>query len=339
LKRLSQRGLDAWGRKDWEAAREAYGAILKAAPRHYATLVNLASVYSNQYDAEQDESLLARADELLGRAIQITPEGKEAWNVRGVVYQQWGRVADAIAAYEKVRSIAPAYYAVWVNLGMLHAAQGDLEEAEGCLREATRLSADRADTMPWRVLAAVQLQLERDGVLEALDRARQIDPTDIPTLVLYAVYFMRPGEDEDGARALEFAATAHTLIGTRESATEQAATASQDVVRVKRTLALARLRNGQWAGAISAAEEALAVGDMQAFPHAILAVAKARQGHPEAARSHLNRAEEAWPDALMGAAYQVTDDGRSLWFDTAAQLTSLCDEARALIEASAAQGG
>ncbi|UCG32382.1 MAG: protein kinase [Phycisphaerales bacterium] len=336
---LAERGVAAWQQGDWEAAAEAFSRLLKFRPDDYPTLVNLASVYSNQYDAERDQGLLADANELLERAIQVRPEGGEAWNVRGVVYQQWGRVADAITAYEKVRSINPAYYAVWVNLGMLHAAQGELEEAEECLLEGTRLPAVQADVMPWRVLAAVQLQLGRDGVLEVLDRARQIEPTDIPTLVLYATYYLRSGEEEDAARALEFAAAAHTLIGTQESETERAGTANQDVIRVKRTLALARLRNRQWAGALSAAEEALAVGDQEAFPHAILAVAKARQGQQEAARSHLSRAEEAWPGALREAAYQVTDDGRSLWFDTAAQLRSLCDEALVLVEASAEQGG
>lgn len=335
LKRLSQRGLDAWEQGDWEAAKQAFGTILKAVPRDYAALVNLASVYSNQFDAERDQSLLVEANELLERAIQVRPEGGEAWNVRGVVYQQWGRIADAISAYEKVRSIDPAYYAVWVNLGMLHAVQRELQEAEECLLEGTRLPAAQADVMPWRVLGAVQLQLERDGVLEVLDRARQIEPTDIPTLLLYAAYFLLRGEGEDAARALEFAATAHTLIGAGKSETAQAASPSQDVMRVKRTLALARLRNGQWAGAVSAAEEALAVGDEEAFPHAILAVAKAHQGQREAAWSHLSRAEESWPDGLREDAYQVTDDGRSLWFDTAAQLRSLCNEARALLEASA----
>ena len=329
---VMKQGVAYWQQEDWASAEDRFREVLDGDPHDYPALVSLASMYKDQYYAHGDKMLLDQANELLERAVKVEPDRHEAWNVKGVLYQAWDRPANAIAAYKKVLDIDASYYAVWVNLGMLYATVGDLVQAEACSRKGTELVGEAQDVMPWRVLAAIQLHTGNPDAFETLNKARQIDNTDVPTLVLLAGYYLGQDGPENVRQALRLAVTADTLIESGEPDTLNGAVKSETVPRAKRTLALVRLRNQEWRSAAEAAQQAIAAGDQPAVTRLILAVATGHLGDATAAREHLDAAEAAWPEELRRAAFRATQDGHSLWFDTAEELERLRDEASHVIQ-------
>jgi serine/threonine protein kinase/Tfp pilus assembly protein PilF len=337
---LIKQGVHFWEKQDWDDAKRLFTEVLGLNPDDYGALVNLANVHKDEYYAGGDASLLREADELLNRAVGLKPDGYEAWNAKGVVYQAWGRTADAIDAFERVLKLDDSYFAAWVNLGMLQATQGDLHQAEQCLQKGIELVAasgpgldtDAETVMPWRLLGAVQLQAGQPEAVQTLNTARAISNNqDVPTLVLCARYYLAQGGAENFRHALRLAVTANTLSASEEPGSPGGGPRDETRVRVKRILALAMLRNRQWEAAIDAAEEAIALGDQPAFAHLVLAVATGQLGNAAAAHEHLRLADAAWPEGLRRPAFRATQDGRSLWFDTAEELETLREEAVRLI--------
>ena len=101
-------------------------------------------------------------------------------------------------------------------------------------------------------------------------------------------------------------------------------------------LALAQLRTGRFERAIASAREAVEGGDRATINDLIMAIAHARLADQPAADQEFERAEETWPDELRDeGTYVASADNGILWFDTAAKLVSLLQEARYLIGAPA----
>jgi tetratricopeptide (TPR) repeat protein len=339
--RLMKEGIARWQRRDWQLADKAFHEALGLNPKDYAALVNLANMYNAWYLAQHDAGLLDQADALLGRAIAVNRGGKDAWNAQGVLYQTWSRPQDAIAAYEKARAIDPTYYPVWVNLAMLQATQGNLAEAERCAARGVTLATAQMDSpdgkaqfelldaegraMPWRILAAVEIYLQGPQVGATLETARVLsERRDPATLVLSAQYHLARAVPQDARKALDYAVSATTLLMAPEGEPRAERGATQTLPRAERTLALARLRNGQWELAAEAAHRALNAGDPQpAFAHLVLAVVAAHQEDPNGAAEHWRAAATAWPEALQREEVCFAEDGQSLWFDTRADLEAL----------------
>jgi tetratricopeptide (TPR) repeat protein len=101
--------------------------------------------------------------------------------------------------------------------------------------------------------------------------------------------------------------------------------------KAKRMRALAHLRVGELDRAIEQAGLALNLGDMQTINHLVLAIAKARKGNRLMANDHLTAAESTWPRDLKEGEFVATYDEGILWFESAAELRRLRDEARALL--------
>ena len=342
---LLKQAANHWEKKDWDAARRSYEQALSVKPNSYGALVSLAAMYQDQFYEDGGTELLEQANELLDRAVKAGPDRHEAWNVRGAIYQAWSRPADAIVAYREGLGVNDRYFPFWVNLGMVQAAEHNLEEAERCLKRGAELAeaveqvvdSDAATVMPWRLLAAVQMQLGRNETGETLGKAMRLSRNrDVATLALASMYNLGLDGDENTRKALTLVETADMLNASADN--EQSATErpNQTSVRIKRTLALAKLRNEQWDRAISAARAALDAGSQPALPELIRAVAWARLGESAKARASLDAATAAWPAGLADADFQVIDDGRSLWFDTADELTTLQTEASRLIERTSA---
>lgn len=334
---LMREGVARWHAHEWEPAAQAFGLLLSRDPDDYGALVNWASAYKDQYYASRDAQLLHRADELLERAVNVRPGSYEAWNVRGVVYQGLDRSQDAVHAYKKALELKADYYPIWVNLGTLYATINDLSTAEGYLQKGIELAGEASGSKPWTILGALQLQSRSGEALETLTKACTLSESeDVSALVLSAYYYLAQDGRESAWKAYDLAVSANTDSETAERAALARGERDETVARVKRTLALAALRLQRWERAIQAAQEGLAVGGQPAFAHFVQAVAQARLGDLPAAREHLAMGESTWPDALKQAPfYRFVKVGHDLWFDTAAELESLRDEARRLIEGSA----
>jgi len=343
---LIKEAIARWQKHDWQAAEQAFEKVLSANPDDYAALVNLASMYKDQYYAHKDEGFLDKAAELLDHAIEVSPERLDAYNAKGVLYQAWDRPSDAFDVYRKVCALDENYYPVWVNLGMLHATEGNLAEAEKCAKKGVELArAEHGDVsdvagasrtvMPLRVLAAIQVQLGRSGALETLVAAKSRSRNqDAAILVLTAKYYLEGGGEENTQKALDLAVSANSLVESGVFDEPDTVEESETLPRAKRMLAVARLRNAQWRAAIQAAGEAMGAGDQATFSQLILAIANGRLGDMAAAQAHLRAAEATWPDKLKQSGFIAIQDGRSLWFDTAEELKTLHEEARRLIEES-----
>ena len=333
-------------KSDWDAARRSYEEALSMEPNSYGALVSLAAMYQDQFYADGNAELLERAEGLLDQAVKARPDRHESWNVRGIVYRAWSRPADAIEAYREGLKVDDTYFPFWVNLGIVHATEHDLTEAEGCLKTGAESSeaaeqvveSDAAMVMPWRLLAAVQMQLGQNATGDTLAKALRLSQSrDVATLVLASMYYLRLNGKENAHRALTLVETADMLDASAENEPTTTERPNEKSVRVKRTLALARLRNEQWDRAISAAQAALDVGSQPALPELIRAVAWARLGGLAKARASLEAATAAWPAELVDGGFQVICDGHSLWFDTADELTTLQAEASQVIERTSAE--
>ena len=337
--KLMKEGFKHWEEHDWRAAERTFLEVLGNDPEDYGALASLASMYSSQYDVQGKPELLDKADKLVDRAIAVDRNRPEAWNVKGVLYQAWHRPTKAIDAYETALQLNEDYFPVWVNLGMLYAVVGDLTKAETCARKGTELAVEDDTSlswdekaMAWRVLAAIQLYQRRSDTLDTLGFAQSIsDGTDVPTLILYARYHLGMDGEEHAEEALSFAMTANKLVGSGDRNTPTSGQRSQDLTRSKRTLALAKLRNRMWGGAIRVANQAANAGDQSAAVQLILAVAKGHLGDLASARGHLRSGEATWPEELKRTPFRATQDGRSVWFDTAEELEQLREEARRLL--------
>jgi len=327
-----------WSEGDSAKAVQAFEEALRLEPGNYRALINLAIVLKDQYVFDgQDASLIETAQELLNRAETLKPGGKEIWNVRGAIHQYAGRTEQAIEAFRQVCEIDESFYPAWVNLGMLYASQGDMEQAEQCAIEGARLSENAENTaaavMPWRCLAAVQMHLKRSDALAALRKALDASNNqDAAALAMLARDHMRLGESEGLQAALELAATANNLASSGRD--QELSDNTETLSRVKRALARARLLNRQWSRAIEAAHQALEAGDDAAYANLIIALASANIGDFVRAQASLAAAEAAWPPQFENASFFVTNDGRTLWFDYREEYEQLRANARAILDSA-----
>ena len=143
---------DAWARKAraqmagyWyalgePALREA-SAVTLAEARRLApdtTETWMAEVYY-AYWVQRD---YARAEALLTRVLERSPEHAEAWLARGFVARRDGRFEDALRALRRALKIDPVNREALIDLGHTLSVLGRFDEAAATLEEATRVGAD-----------------------------------------------------------------------------------------------------------------------------------------------------------------------------------------------------
>jgi tetratricopeptide (TPR) repeat protein len=146
-------------------AREA----LAAAPDDFRALMLLAEV--NTRAARPAATLAA-----LERACPHAPRGSTAgacWFRLGVERTRRGRLAEALAAYERRMAAGDADGATYANAAELLMAEGRLAEAEERYREAMRLES--AAPGAGRIETSQALTLATYGLAVALDRAGEAD--------------------------------------------------------------------------------------------------------------------------------------------------------------------
>jgi tetratricopeptide (TPR) repeat protein len=146
LAQLKQQGLNAFERKEYEAALDAFRAILVERPwfadiRHYAGLCL---------------GFLGRTEEALEQidlAVEVNPGYVEAHINRALLLQELGRYEEARLAVEQAgaherqsHSRFPAAEAA--ALANAHATLGDMYSEAGALEEAVRQYRDALDLRP-----------------------------------------------------------------------------------------------------------------------------------------------------------------------------------------------
>lgn len=162
----------------------AYAAELKGLGQGDQQLQVLATLM--QYHP-QDQTLLAAygrelaqagqtdlAQDVLARAIAAGSTDWKVYSAMGSTLDQQAKYAEARDYYQRALAVAPGNVAVMNNLGMSHALEGNLQQAEKTLREASDLPAGKSEPRVRQNLALVV------GLQGRFDEARQIASADLP---------------------------------------------------------------------------------------------------------------------------------------------------------------
>jgi len=176
--------------KDWQKdpknlrAGFAYADQLKKLGQNSQQMQVLATLY--QYHPS-DPALLAtygrelvqagqpdQAQPILAKAIAADGKDWKNYSAMGSALDQQAKYAEARDYYQRALAISPGNAAVMNNLGMSYALEGDLQQAEKTLREASDLPAGKSEPRLRQNLALVV------GLQGRFDEARQIASADLP---------------------------------------------------------------------------------------------------------------------------------------------------------------
>ncbi|MCH7839751.1 MAG: protein kinase [Planctomycetes bacterium] len=324
IAQLNESGMRHDNLSEWVKGEDAFQAALEIDPDNAEVLSNLAILYKNQFNLDRpDVALLEKADVLCRRALSIAPTHFKVLNTHGVILKKLERYEESIATLQKVIELAPNYFPVWANLGMVYASQGDLEAAEAHLRKSTELPGTDTEygVEPWRNLASLQIYLRDAGAADSIKSGIRCNKHDVGVWLLSARLHMTMDGFIDYERALD-----HVKKLCDENG-------ESDDPKVMRMVALGYMRNDRFEKAIQFAQKALGLGDMEVINHLIIAVAEARLGNIERARGRLVTAESTWPEELKSEGnYLATADKGVLWFETADELFALRGEATELLD-------
>ena len=313
----------------WEEAERDLNAALEIDPEHVRSLRLGAwlKLWFHKSDPKKaGPETLEEAIKLCHRVLAIAPTDYHAYRQEGVALKRLGRYAEAIIALETGIQLHRDDYAAWANLGAAYALIADLANAERCLRRGAEIAGMEKEiwrVAAWRNLASLELYLKQPEAVEHIANAIDLSGkvSDVPSWVLKAWASMNLDGQLNFEKALDFAKYADM-------------DADEEHARAKRVRALAHLRNNQFDYAIEHADLALELGDMPARNHLTKAIALARLGRIKEANHQLVTADVTWPAELKDSEVLVTDNNGILWFDSAAELNQLREEAKALIDGS-----
>lgn len=115
-----------------------------------------------------------RAQPVLAKAIAQGSSDWKVYSAMGSTLDQQARYGEARDYYQRALKLAPGNAAVLNNLGMSYALEGDLNQAEKTLREASITPAGKSEPRLRQNLALVV------GLQGRFDEARQIASADLP---------------------------------------------------------------------------------------------------------------------------------------------------------------
>jgi len=326
-----QQGISLGEFEMWAAAEEAYQKALGIDPNQFEALGNLARLKKDNFRqapfGRVNRSSLDDALTYCDRALAIRPDDARVLTVKGVVLSMLDRGADAEGTLRNALQKTPDSYPAYTNLAKVLAMQGRLDEALEAAGKATELvkkqgyDGTKWATGTWRTLGTIQLQLGQPDALQAFAQAIACERTNEWAYLLRSRLRLELETYIDVAAALDDAKIADATTVTADG-------------RIKRILALAHLRNGNFSEAVKYAQEAIGNGDQVAVNQLVISIAEAKRGNLGAARQWHARAEQAsWPADLPGKDFSATAAREVLWFESAADLERLRSEAKTLIAA------
>jgi len=213
------------------------------------------------------------------QALEVTRDNYVACDMLGSYYTNTGRLAEAVPLMREAVRIDPGNVHALTNLGTTLVRHGDLAEAEAVLQRAGRLEPGRWQV--WGALGALYFNQRRyDEALSALDRAVALQPSDPGTWLNRGRTLLALGRFEQSRDSLEralgsgnpdplaLASLAWVLASDGPQAQPQRAVElAEQALRnggpqavLLETLAFAAAAKGDFGRAVSALEQALAVG-------------------------------------------------------------------------------
>jgi tetratricopeptide (TPR) repeat protein len=150
-------------------------ASLAEAIRIGAPLEEVQELYGQLGLAAFDQQRLADALAAYLKMRDMTPDLVEGWFNCGLVYQKMGMTDEALDCYEQASRIDPNNASTWCNLSSIFFEQGEFAESERTARLAISLRADYARALD--NLAAALSALDRlPEAAEACQQAIRLQP-------------------------------------------------------------------------------------------------------------------------------------------------------------------
>ena len=118
---------------------------------------------------------LAEAEEICREILRLSPRTSEAYNILGIIYQDWSQGDGAVAAYHKAIELDPTNSDACFNLGSILGQRGDYQQAAAVLNKGLALAPRTAEARNNLGLALAKLG-KRDEAISSLEKAVEIDP-------------------------------------------------------------------------------------------------------------------------------------------------------------------
>jgi tetratricopeptide (TPR) repeat protein len=115
------------------------------------------------------------AEALYRKMLADEPDHADVWHLLGVLVQERGNPAQAIAYIERALALQPESAAYHVNLGEIHRATGNIDKGIGHFRTALRLDSTSAEALN-NLGLALQQQGQFDEARDCLERALEKKP-------------------------------------------------------------------------------------------------------------------------------------------------------------------
>jgi serine/threonine protein kinase/Flp pilus assembly protein TadD len=309
----------------WVEAEAELRTAMRLAPDDLQTLRTVAWFNLEHY-AKMPEQVGRESQTVVVAAcrkvLTLKPDDATALNYLGIALRRLERYEEAIDPLEKALRLDPNAYAIWANVGTLYAVTGDLAKAEEYMLKGVKLAGvekDQWHAAVWRNLATLELFLKKAEAVEAIANAIECDSGNLRSWVLRA----RAGMELVGNR---------NLLDALDDAKHADRSGAFKDVHAKRVLATAYLLNGEYQQAADQAKLALELKDEPAINHLIIALAEAKLGQMDAARSSLAQAETSWPAALRApGAFAARAGTGDLTIDSADERLHLRDEVNAVL--------
>ncbi|HAX78234.1 MAG TPA: hypothetical protein DCY88_21045, partial [Cyanobacteria bacterium UBA11372] len=147
--------------------------------------------------AYQKEGKLAEAIASYQKALQLQPNRFEAYNNLGNIYHKQGKWGEAIACYQKAIELRPNLAQLHYNLGIVREESGELEEAIACYQRAIQLQPNYAEA--YNNIASVYREQKQFALaLESYEKAIQLQPNHVAAYLNRGLTLLLLGELEPG---------------------------------------------------------------------------------------------------------------------------------------------
>lgn len=333
---LVSHGREFFKGRQYDEAAESLHEALEIDPHNYYATAWLAFTYKefSNLDDRSFQGDLKEAIKHCDRAIDfwnqglirstgeqvVRPRRERLLNLKAVLHKKLGENLhgeEASEQFELAKDIYlqalrqdPKAYFTRGNLAVVNVLAGELDEAERNMRQATAdaASSDRTQFgFVWRDLASLQFLMGDEEAAASIANALACGKA-ADAFVVSARIKLASGADRGKVQAFRDALRANTFEDGNKALK-------------KRILAMTHLELGEVQEAIDASRAALAHKDMATINHLVIAIAEARMGRLDIARSEYNLAIESWPEGLRNPGdFEAGAPRGFLWFDTADEL-------------------
>jgi adenylate cyclase len=199
--------LKADSRDSYAEAISLFEHALSLDPRSVGAQINLASSLSGRVligVSDSPAADLARADELIGRALAASPRSAPAHNAKGQVLRAQNRCDEAIPEYESALASNPNFVAALNGLGWCKLNAGSIEEVIPLVEQALPRSPRDPGISAWYFLIGTVhlLQSRTDQAIVWLEKARSVAPAKPFNRIELAAAYALNGELERAAAEL-----------------------------------------------------------------------------------------------------------------------------------------